>query len=82
MNGTPRFASPSGVLVFSAALLAGVIAGTLISAVVLLFQSRGTPLEEIAAAERACPPELYRSERDACLKDWLAARRATTVAHR
>ena len=74
--------SPSGLVLFSAAVLAGIIAGTLVSAVVLLFQSRGTPFELSAAAERACVQYVYKSERDACIKDWVATKRSTSVANR
>ena len=74
--------SPNGLVLFSAALLAGLIGGTLLSAVVLLFQSRGTPLEVAAAAERACAHHLYKSEQDACVKAWLAAKHATPIANR
>jgi hypothetical protein len=82
MNGKLRFASPSGVLLFSAAGLAGVVAATLFSTVVLLFQSRGTPMEAMVAAERACGPDLYRSERQACVKEWLAAKCMRSLANR
>lgn len=82
MNGKPSFASPGGLAIFSAAVLAGVVAGTLLSAVVMLFQSRGTPMAELAAAERVCDRRLYRSEQAACIREWLAAKRATSVANR
>jgi len=75
-----NFASRSGRLMFSAATLAGAIAGALLSAVVLLFQSRGEPLAQWAAAERACAQHVYRSEREACMKQWLAGSRSTAVA--
>jgi hypothetical protein len=74
------FASRSGWLVFSAATAAGAVAGALLSAVVLLFQSRGEPMGEWAVAERACAQHAYRSERDTCMKQWLATSRATSVA--
>lgn len=82
MNGKLGFASPTGAVLFCAGLLAGVIAGTLLSATVLLFQSRGTPLETAAAAERVCGHHLYRSEQEACIREWLATRRANSVAKR
>lgn len=80
MNAKLGFATPAGAMLFSAGILS--IAGTLLSAVVLLFQSRGTPLETAAAAERVCGHYAYRSEQEACIKAWLAARRATNVANR
>jgi hypothetical protein len=81
MSEKLSFPSPSALVTFSAAVLAGVIATALISAVVLLFQSRGMPMELLVTAERACGHDLYRSEQEACMKDWLAAR-ATSVANR
>ena len=82
MNAKLGFASVKPAVLFTAAVLAGMIAGTLISATVLLFQSRGTPLETAAAAERACGRYESRPEQEACIKEWLAARRASTVARR
>ena len=82
MNAKLGFASVKPAVLFTAAVLAGMIAGTLVSGTVFLFQSRGAPLEEVAAAERACSQYAYRSEQDACIKQWLSARRATTVAKR
>ena len=82
MNTKLSFASPGGLIIFSAAVLAGVIAGALLSAVVMLFQSRGMPMEGLVAAERACGHHLYSSEQEACIREWLAARRVTSVAKR
>jgi hypothetical protein len=53
MGAKLSFASPGSMLVFAAAVLAGLIAGTLFSAVVLLFQSPWTPMEATAAAQHA-----------------------------
>lgn len=82
MDAKLGFASLKPAVAFTAALLAGLIAGTLLSATVFLFQSRGTPLEEAAAAERACSQYPYKSEQDACIREWISARRAATVAKR
>ncbi len=82
MDAKLGFASLKPAVVFTAALLAGLIAGTLLSATVFLFQSRGTPLETAAAAERVCDRHLTKSEQEACIKEWLAARRASRVANR
>ena len=54
--------------------------GTL-AAVSALFQIRGLPLDELAAAERACAEHRYVSEREACVHAWLAAR-GLRLAHR
>ena len=82
MNRKLGFASLSSTALFCVGLLSGVIAGTMLSAVVFLFQSRGTPLQTAAAAERACGHYESRAEQNACIKEWLVARRATSVAER
>jgi hypothetical protein len=53
--------------------LSVLIAIAILGAIAALFDSRGIPLEELAAAERACSERSYVSERDACMHDWLAA---------
>ena len=50
--------------------------------VVTLFQSRGQPMERLAATERACANYAYRSEREACMKQWIANSEARSVARR
>ncbi len=77
---TPDFAIRSVWFKFSAATVAGATAGALLSAVVLLFQSHGAPMEQWLVAERACAHYHYRSERETCMQQWLARSRATTVA--
>jgi len=62
------------------ATLAAVIAMTILWAVVTLFQSRGAPMERLAAAERACAQHVYLSERQACMNEWLAASQPRIVA--
>jgi len=64
------------------ATLAAVIAMTILWAVVTLFQSRGAPMERLAAAERACAQHAYQSERAACMKEWFAASQPGTIARR
>ena len=76
----PDFATRGGWFKFSAAMAAGIVATTLFSAVVLLFQNRGAPMEQWLAAERACAQYHYRSERETCMQQWAARSRATAVA--
>jgi hypothetical protein len=64
------------------ATLAAVIAMTILWAVVTLFQSRGAPMERLAAAERACAQHAYQSERAACMNEWFAASQPGTIARR
>jgi hypothetical protein len=82
MNDKLSFASLGGLALFSVAVLAGVIGGALISAVVLLFQSRGAPMAQAVAAEKVCGHHQSRWERDACVKEWLAVKRAAHVVSR
>ena len=82
MNAKLNFASPSSTLTVAAAAVASVIAMGILWAVVTLFQSRGAPMERLAAAERACAEHAYQSERAACMNQWLAASRSETIARR
>ena len=82
MNAKLNFAFPSSTQTVAAAALATVIATGILWAVVTLFQSRGTPMERLAAAERACAEHAYQSERAACMNEWLAASRPGAIARR
>ncbi|MBK9702559.1 MAG: hypothetical protein IPO75_03325 [Betaproteobacteria bacterium] len=73
----PQLSSLSTAVV---AALAAFIAFGLLSAVAWLFQRDGAPMEQLAAAERACTQRAYVSEREACMNEWLAASRASSVA--
>jgi len=65
-----------------ASTLATIIGVGILSAVALLFQSRGLPLEEFVAAERACARLAYVSERESCVREWVAASHGHRVAQR
>jgi len=80
MSAKPNFASPSSILTVAAATLAAIIAMGILWMVVSLFQSRGAPMERLAAAERACAQHAYQSEREACMKQWIAESHAIPVA--
>jgi hypothetical protein len=73
---------PRLVVVGVASALATVISISILGAVTGLFQSRGLPLEELAAAERACAGYTYVSEQERCMREWVAARQGDRVAHR
>ena len=64
----------------TAATAATVISLALLWGVVTLFQSRGAPLEELAAAERACASQVYVSDREDCMNQWIAKNQRTRVA--
>jgi hypothetical protein len=82
MYAKPAFPRPSPLSTTVAAALAASIAIGLLTAVTLLFQRDGAPLAQVAAAERACLKQVYVSERDICMRQWLAATRAQNVASR
>ena len=77
---TPGFAPPRASQILSLAALAGVSAAAVLSAVVLLFQSRGEPMETLAAAERDCYGQMYASQRQACVDELLANWRGSSTA--
>ena len=80
MDTKPRFPRPNSALTVVAAALAAVIAAAILTSVVQGLGSRGKPLQELAVAERACSTHRYVSEREACMRDWLAAKRGQSVA--
>jgi len=82
MNANLNFDHPRPSHTVAAAALATVIALSLFWAVATLFQSRGEPFAELAAAERACATYDYQSDREACMKRWVAENGQTSVARR
>ena len=82
MNATPTFPRSSSLSITAAAALATLIAISLLTGVAFLFQRDGRPLEQLAAAERACAQHVYVSERDACMRKWITAARASNVARK
>jgi hypothetical protein len=82
MHAKVNLGSTSSIMTVAAAALAAFIALGILSTVVSLFQSRGAPMERLAAAERACVSHAYQSEREACMKQWLAQSLAADVAHK
>lgn len=80
-------ASRNAVFTVAAAMLAAIIGLTTLCAVIELFQRDGRPMDRLVAAERACAKHIYVSEREACVREWLAAaardkanRQVTTAA--
>jgi hypothetical protein len=74
MYAKPTCPQPSSLSITVAAGLATFIALGLLTAVAFLFQRDGAPMEQLAAAERACTQHVYVSEREACMRKWLVAR--------
>jgi hypothetical protein len=80
MNAKPTLNQPRGLTVSLAAAFSAVVAVGSLSAVAWLFQREGLPFEQLVAAERACAAHPYASERESCIKDWLAASKSRRVA--
>jgi len=72
--------SPNPVTHFIAATMATIIAIGLLASVATLFQRDGLPMRRLLLAERACSEYRYVSERDACMRQWLAATRTLSTA--
>ena len=81
MNINPVLARPVGTTVVAAALSLLVTTG-LFTAVAGLLLRDGTPLQNVAIAERSCSDLAFVSEREACVRSFLAAARDRRVASR
>jgi amino acid transporter len=77
MNAKLDFTYTNPLKTVAIAALAAVITIGILSIIVSLFQSRGAPMQRLVAAERACASYAYQSERETCMKQWLAERPAT-----
>jgi hypothetical protein len=82
MNAKPVLARPHVVTTIIAAALSALIAIGLLSAVAGLFQRDGAPFEQVVVAEHACANYAFVSEREACVRLFLAASRVRNVASR
>jgi hypothetical protein len=80
MNTKPTVPSRSSLSTTFAAALATAIVRGLLTTVAFLFQFDGAPMEQLVAAERACTERAHVSEREVCMREWLAATRASIVA--
>ena len=74
MTTKPTLPHPRPIMYFVAAALAGTITTGLFAGVTALLQRDGRPFEQQLAAERACVDQVFVSARDACVRQWLAAR--------
>ena len=82
MNAKPTLARPHVVTTLVAAALATLIAIGLLIAVTTLFQRDGAPFEQLVIAEHACATYAFVSERETCVRLYLAASRVQNVASR
>ena len=82
MSAKPVLAHPHVVATIVAATLSIIVAIGLLSAITGLFQRNGTPFEQIVIAEHACANHAFVSERETCVRLFLAASRVRNVASR
>jgi hypothetical protein len=81
MNAKPALARRHVVTTIVAAALSALIAIGLLTAVTDLFQRDGAPFEQVVIAEHICA-SAFVSEREACMRLYLAASRVRNVASR
>jgi hypothetical protein len=81
MNATPKLPRRHPVTSALAVVLSVVIAVALLGGVTELFQRDGTPFEQLVAAEHECTNYAYASEREACVRVYLATARLRVLAH-
>ena len=82
MNLTLDHTHHRPAVTIAAAAVATVVALGVLGGVAVLFQSRGEPFAEAAAAERVCAQLTYASDRRSCVQRWIAERAAAQVAKR
>jgi hypothetical protein len=82
LNAKPILTRPHVAATIVAAVLSAFIAIGFLCAVAGLFQRDGTPLAQIVIAERACADYAFVSERETCMRLFLAASRVQRVASR
>ena len=82
MNARSTFFRRRAAAIVVPAVLATLVAVGLVGAVSGLFQHDGAPFARQVVAERACSRFSYASEREACVRSWLAAERQGQVASR
>ena len=82
MNAKPTLPRPHIATSIAAAALSAFIAIGLLSAVSGLFQRDGAPYEQVVIAERACADRTFVSDRETCVRFYLAAARVRNVASR
>ena len=81
MNDKPTLARRHVVTTIVAAALSALIAIGLLTTITDLFQRDGAPFEQVVIAEHVCA-NAFVSEREACMRLYLAASRVRNVASR
>ena len=80
MEAKPTLASPHIAATVVSIVLAALIGVGLLTAVTCLFQRAGAPFEHAIVAEHACANHSFASERDTCLRSYLAASALQNIA--
>ena len=82
MNVKPKLARRHVGTTLVAVALSTLIAIGLLTAVTGLFQRDGAPFEQVVIAEHACANYAFVSERETCVRLYLATSRVQSVASR
>jgi len=82
MRANPAFPRQSGLGTVITSAVATLIALGILIGTTMLFQSRGKPMAELAAAERACLGQTKVPDRERCLREWVAAAHGDRLAER
>jgi hypothetical protein len=81
-RANPAFPRRSGLGTVITSAVATLIALGILIGTTMLFQSRGMPMAELAAAERACAGQTYVSDRERCMRECVAAAHGDRLAER
>ena len=82
MNAKPAFARRPVAVNVAAAVLAVLIGFGTLGVLTGLFQRDGAPFEQLVVADQACADRAFASERDACVRLFIAATRVQNLASR
>jgi hypothetical protein len=82
MRANPAFPRRSGLGTVVGSAAATLIALGILIGATMLFQSRGMPMAELAAAERGCAGQTYVSDRERCMRERVAAAHGKRLAER
>ncbi len=82
MNTKPQALDLRAITRIVIAAVSAVIAIGIFTAVTALLQRDGVPFEQLVNAERACTGYTFKSEREDCVRAYVAASRGRVVASR
>ena len=82
MRANSAFPRHSGLGTAITSAVATLIALGMLIGTTMLFQSRGMPMAELAAVERACAGQTHVSDRERCLRECVAATHGDRLAER